>query len=86
MPHEFEGTTGTLVDVASLVSASAAAARAFALGVRAGLRSLLSAGVRLGAETLIAEHQTAARPDAARRGEPAGYFEWAFVQLLTLLA
>ncbi|MEU5951237.1 hypothetical protein ACWGII_28715 [Streptomyces sp. NPDC054855] len=54
----------TLDDVASLVLASAAAARAFAPDVRSGLRRLLGAGVRVGAATLI-EQQPAARPTAA---------------------
>ena len=72
MLHKIEGSTVTLDDVASLVLASAAAARAFAPDVRAGMRRLLGAGVRLGAESLIAQHQPAARPDAARLDETGG--------------
>ncbi|WP_330460421.1 hypothetical protein OIB37_28225 [Streptomyces sp. NBC_00820] len=54
-------------NVVSLVLASSAVARAYAPDLRAGLRRLLGAGVRLGAESLIAQHHTpAARSDAAR--------------------
>jgi hypothetical protein len=69
--HEIKGSTVTLDDVASLVLASAAAARAFAPDVRAGMRRLLRAGVRLGAESL-AQHQPAVRPDAARLDDAGG--------------
>lgn len=72
MLHEIKGSTVTLDDVASLVLASAAAARAFAPDVRAGMRRLLRAGVRLGAESLIAQHQPAVRPDAARLDDAGG--------------
>ena len=54
----------TLDDVASLVLASIAAARAFAPDVRSGLRRLLGAGVRVGAATLI-EQRPGAHPEAA---------------------
>jgi hypothetical protein len=57
-------STVNVVDVAGLVLASAAAARAFAPDVRNGVRRLLGAGVRLGAETLM-EHQHSARTEAA---------------------
>lgn len=59
----------TLDDVASLVLASAAAARAYAPDVRTGFRRLLSAGVRLGAATLIEQQQPVARPDQSGLGE-----------------
>lgn len=52
-----------LDDVAGLVLASAAAARAFAPDVRSGLRRLLGAGVRVGAATLIERQESAARPE-----------------------
>ncbi|MHC5903418.1 hypothetical protein ACVNF4_05820 [Streptomyces sp. S6] len=51
----------TLVDVASLVLASAAAVRAFAPDVRAGVRRLLGAGVRVGAASLLAHDRPADR-------------------------
>jgi hypothetical protein len=70
--HKIEGSTVTLDDVASLVLASAAAVRAFAPDVRDGMRRLLGAGVRLGAESLITQHQPAARPEAARLDETGG--------------
>ncbi|MEU6241788.1 hypothetical protein [Streptomyces sp. NPDC047024] len=60
----------TLDDGASLVLASVAAARAYAPDLRAGLRRLLGAGVRLGAESLMSQCSTpVARPDAARRDD-----------------
>ncbi|MEU2434513.1 hypothetical protein ABZ611_34430 [Streptomyces sp. NPDC007861] len=50
-------------DAISLVLASAAAARAFAPDMRFVARRLLSAGVRVGAETLIEQKQPAPRAD-----------------------
>ncbi|MFE3326787.1 hypothetical protein [Streptomyces sp. NPDC059176] len=54
-------------DEAALVLASAAAARAYAPDVRALMRRLLGAGVRVGTATLIDQHHPAlptALPDA----------------------
>ncbi|WP_330237165.1 hypothetical protein [Streptomyces sp. NBC_00566] len=57
-------------DVASLVLATAAAARAYAPDLRAGLRRLLGAGVRLGAESLMDQRATpVTRPDTARHND-----------------
>ncbi|MGW2814079.1 hypothetical protein [Streptomyces sp. NPDC001415] len=52
-------------DVASLLLASAAAARSYAPDVRSVLRRLLGAGVRVGAATLMEQQTPAARPGAA---------------------
>ncbi|MEV7541570.1 MULTISPECIES: hypothetical protein [unclassified Streptomyces] len=54
-------------DVASLALALAAAGRAFAPDVRALLRRLLGAGVRVGAASLV-EQREAARPEALDEG------------------
>ncbi|MFI2207635.1 hypothetical protein ACH47Z_44740 [Streptomyces sp. NPDC020192] len=62
----------TLDDVASLVLASAAAARAYAPDVRAGVRRLLGAGVRVGAETLLAQHRPAVRTDPTHLDDVGG--------------
>jgi hypothetical protein len=62
----------TLDDVASLVLASAAAARAFAPDIRCGLRRLLGAGVRLGAASLIEQQPSAARPEVPGRLDEGG--------------
>lgn len=72
MPHDNEGNTLTLQDVASLTLASAAAARAFAPDVRAGVRRLLGAGVRVGAETLLAQNQPSVRTEPARLDDAGG--------------
>jgi hypothetical protein len=62
----------TLDDAASLVLASAAAARAFTPDVRSGVRRLLGAGVRLGAESLIAQQRPPARPETSRWDKAGG--------------
>ncbi|WP_322872249.1 hypothetical protein [Streptomyces goshikiensis] len=54
-------------DVASLALALAAAGRAFAPDMRALLRRLLGAGVRVGAASLV-EQQHHAHPDALNEG------------------
>ncbi|MDI1458949.1 hypothetical protein NHG22_34850 [Streptomyces sp. ATE26] len=71
MLHENEGNTVTLDDVASLVLASAAAARAYAPDACAGVRRLLGAGVRVGAQTLI-EEQLSIRTEVIRREDAGG--------------
>ncbi|WP_143639883.1 hypothetical protein [Streptomyces sp. 1-11] len=71
MLHENEGNTVTLDDVASLVLASAAAARAYAPDACAGVRRLLGAGVRVGTQTLL-EEQLSIRTEAIRREDAGG--------------
>ncbi|MCX5071026.1 hypothetical protein OHA84_36340 [Streptomyces sp. NBC_00513] len=54
-------------DVASLALALAAAGRAFAPDVRALMRRLLGAGVRVGAASLV-EQRDLSRPEALDEG------------------
>ncbi|MFK4184364.1 hypothetical protein ACI2L4_10145 [Streptomyces sparsogenes] len=55
-------------DLVSLVLASAAAVRAFAPDVAAGMRRLLGAGVRVGAATLMEQQRPVDRSSALEEG------------------